>query len=324
METYRWPGEQPPAPHCAVATLGSFDGVHLGHRTIFQRVNEAAEEEGCPSAAITFHPHPSRVLGQSDQPMITSLDHRLKLMERLDLDICLLVEFTDETARMTAREFVDQILCDALQVRRVVLGFDCRFGKDREGDSQFCRKMGQERGFEVETVPPVRAAGEIVSSTAIRRAVSRGDVQHAASLLGRPYSLYGKVVHGDGRGHDLGWPTANLDLEGELMPAYAVYAGSAEIDDARFPAVISVGKRSTFHPSEDAKPVVEAHILEGNPENLYGKPVEVELYRWLRPQQKFDSAHELGEQIRRDVENCRRVLNDLQDTEETVQDGPVH
>lgn len=318
MDTYRWPTEEPPTPSCTVATLGSFDGVHLGHRTIFRRVNEAADEERCPSAAITFHPHPSRVLGQSDQPMITSLDHRLKLMERLGLDICLLVEFTEETAQITAEEFVDRIICEALQVRRLVLGFDCRFGKDREGDSQLCRRTGKERGFAVETVSPVRAAGEIVSSTAIRRAVSRGDVQHAAKLLGRPYSLYGEVVHGDGRGHSLGWPTANLDLEGELMPAYAVYAGAAEIEGERYPAVISVGTRSTFHPSEEAKPVVEAHILEGNPEGLYGKQVEVELYRWLRPQQRFDSAHELGEQIRRDVEDCRRVLKELRETDETV------
>jgi len=324
METYRWPSEEPPTPDSTVATLGSFDGVHLGHRTIFRRVNEAAEEESCPSAAITFHPHPSRVLGQSDQPMITSLQHRLKLMGRLDLDLCLLFEFTEETAQMTAGEFVDRVLCDTLQVRRVILGFDCRFGKDREGDSQFCRQMGKERGFDVETVPPVKAAGEIVSSTAIRRAVSRGDVQHASRLLGRPYSLYGAVVHGDGRGHSLGWPTANLDLEGELMPAYAVYAGMAEIDDKRYPAVISVGTRSTFHRSEDASPVVEAHILEGNPEGLYGKQVEVELYRWLRPQQQFDSTHELGEQIRRDVEDCRRVLRQLDETEETVPDGLAH
>jgi riboflavin kinase/FMN adenylyltransferase len=252
--------------------------------------------------------------------MITSLEHRLRLLDRLGLDMCLLVKFTSETASMTAREFVNQILCDTLHVRRVILGYDCRFGRDREGDSQFCRKMGKERNFSVETVSPVRSGGEIVSSTAIRRAVSRGDVQHAATLLGRPYSLFGHVVHGDGRGHTLGWPTANLNIEGELMPAYAVYAGMAQVEGEKYPAVISVGTRSTFHPSDEAEPVVEAHILEDIPEELYGKEVEVELYRWLRPQQQFDSAHELGEQIRRDVEDCRRVLQELRESEEIVTD----
>ena len=316
METYRWPTEVPDEVECAAATLGTFDGVHLGHKKIFRRVVEAAERIGSPAAAVTFDPHPTRVLGQSHQPMITSLEHRLRLLRRTGLDLCLLVDFTPEVAEMPAREFVQKVLLDVLNIKHLVLGFDCRFGRNREGDSQLCRRMGEEFGFDVETVSPVRAAGQIVSSTAIRRAVSRGDVREAGELLGRPYSVLGEVVPGDGRGHTLGCPTANLNLHGELMPAYAVYAGVAEVEDERYPAVISVGTRSTFYPSPDAEPVVEAHLLDGEPD-LYGKDVEVELYKWLRPQQRFDSAEELKEQIQKDIEQCREVLRD-NSVEETL------
>jgi len=313
MEVFQWSCQSPPSPALAarrrlsntVATLGIFDGLHVGHRKVIGLVVDAAERAHGTSVAVTFDRHPGSVIGNRPEPMITSLRHRLKLLEGLGLDFCLVIEFTDEIAGMEASDFVRTVLCDLLGVRLLIVGFDCRFGKDRRGNTELCTALGRELGFEATIVPPVLIGGQVVSSTVIRHAIARGELRRVERLLGRPYSLLGTVVHGDGRG--IGYPTANLDLNYELLPPCGVYAARALLNDRPLAAVASVGTRSTFHHEPDAPIVVEVHVLDRHPD-LYGTELEVQLLERIRDQQAFGSARELQEHIRGDIATARHML----------------
>ncbi len=310
MRLVRWPGEQPPPGGRSVVTLGVFDGVHLGHAEVIRQVVAAARERACRAAVVTFDRHPATVLagaGPAELPAITSLEHRIRLFEGLGLDVCIVVRFTRDVARIEAEEFARLVLHELLSAELVILGYDCRFGRDGKGDVDLCRRLGSQLGFEVRVVPAVKLDGAPVSSTAIRSAIRNGDLQAAARLLGRPFSLYGTVVSGDGRGRALGYPTANLDLHNEAVPPDGVYAARASTDGEQIPAVVSIGTRSTFHHEPGSVRTVEVHLI-GRREDLYGKDLEVQFVRLLRGQQVFAGAEDLKAQIERDVEAALKLL----------------
>ena len=308
MDVHRWPGCESPAFEGSVVTLGVFDGVHLGHQRILDRVREEGRRLGLPSVVVTFDRHPHEVLEAPRQPCITSLEHRLRLFEGVGLSACMVLSFTDGVAGMDAEQFARLFFWDLMRARKLVLGFDARFGKDAGGDISLCRELGEEFGWEAEEIDPVRVDGEIVSSTRIRRAVQEADLRRAEKLLGRPFSLLGTVVSGAGLGRKLGYPTANLNVHNELLPRDGVYATYTRMNEERYASVASVGRRGTFPAETTNERVVEVHVM-GMDADLYWQEVEVEFKHRLRSQKNFEGAQELSEQIERDVKRARDVLD---------------
>jgi riboflavin kinase/FMN adenylyltransferase len=307
MQVVRWPGSERPCRRASVATLGVFDGVHRGHAEILDRVRSEALARGYRSVVITFDRHPGAIVRESPQPAITSLEHKLRLFESFGLDVCVVVRFDREVADMPAAEFARIVFTQLLDARLLVLGEDCRFGRNREGDVAACRRFGADMGYEVHVVAPVAVSGERVSSTAIRQAILAGDLARAAALLGRPFSLYGTVVHGDGRGRSLGYPTANVDPHNETIPPDGVYAAWAYIAEEPLRAVVSVGRRETFSEQTDGSRVVEVHLIDCRQE-LYGRNIEARFVRRLRAQQTFADVADLVAQMDADVSLAGDVL----------------
>jgi riboflavin kinase/FMN adenylyltransferase len=307
MRVARWPAQDAPFSGCSAVTLGVFDGVHRGHAQVLRRVVAGAGERGCDAVVVTFDRHPTLLLSHSPAPAITSLEHRIRLFGSLGLDACVVVEFTEAVAQMPAEEFARRVFHDLLGARLLVLGFDCRFGRGREGDVEMCRRLGPAMGWQVESVPAVEVDGRPVSSTAIREAIARGELERVARLLGRPFSLYGTVVSGDARGRRIGYPTANLDLHNEILPPEGIYVTHLFVNGEPLPSVTSVGRQPTFPEAGHAEPVVEVHAIDRRLD-LYGRDVEVRFVTRLRQQVAFPSVEALREQIGRDVAAARRIL----------------
>lgn len=287
-----------------VVTLGVFDGVHLGHRRVLARAREIAASLQGEVVVVTFDQHPRAVTVGVAPPAITSLEHRLVLLEREGADATIVLRFDESLREMPAERFVEDVLVGRIGVRALVLGHDSHFGRDRQGDYDLARTLLDPRGVPVERVDAYRLPdGRVVSSSAIRDAVARDDLDAAAELLGRPPALFGTVVRGDGRGRTLGWPTANLDLGGELRPSRGVYGAAVTLDGKAWPAVVNIGGRPTFHPEGDAADAVEAHLI-GFAGDLYGRALEVRLLGRIREERRFPGADALKEQIARDVETC--------------------
>jgi riboflavin kinase/FMN adenylyltransferase len=302
-----------PAPRGAVVSLGVFDGVHLGHQAILARNVEVAQSEGMEATVFTFRRHPKKVLLGHAPQQITTLDYRLELFRRLRIEHVVALEFTDELRQLSAEQFAVTTLVQGLGARAFVLGFDSKFGRDRAGTPELLRSLGQR----VEVVPQVIVRQRPVSSTAIREAVQLGDLAGAAAMLGRPVSILGRVIHGDARGRELGFPTANLDLMQGLHPPFGVYAGWARIlrHDESAPrgsphrAVINIGLRPSFHrdPEAPPEPRVEVHLLDFSGD-LYGQRLEFEFVAALRPERRFESLGALRDQIAADVVAARERL----------------
>jgi len=297
-----------------VVTIGAFDGVHRGHRAVFATLRSHAERLGCETAVVTFDPHPATVVRPESAPkLLTSLEQRLELIAEAGVDQTVVIHFDEERSREPAADFVHEVLRDCLQAKAVVVGENFHFGRDREGTIDLLRKLGADLGFEVHPLPLVPrhdGVAEAVSSTAIRRALDGGDVALAARLLGRPFELRGTVVHGDGRGRRLGYPTANLAVaEDRRIPADAVYAGWYVLPDGTVrPAAISIGRRPTFAEHASTS-VVEAHLLDFDGD-LYGQEARLRFVALVRSQQKFDSPEALVDQLRHDVVVVRDLLAD--------------
>ncbi|MCP4092124.1 MAG: bifunctional riboflavin kinase/FAD synthetase [Planctomycetes bacterium] len=290
-----------------VATVGVFDGVHLGHFHVLRQVVLRAQALGKKAVMVTFASHPKSVLLGQAPATITSLEHRLLLFRRAGIDATLVLDFTPELRELTADQFTRQILLDGLGLEELVFGFDSKFGKDRGGNPDSLQPLAAEKGFSLTQVPPLMVQGRAVSSTAIREAVQLGDFAKAGTMLGRPASLLGTVVKGDGRGKGLGFPTANLDLHHELQPPAGVYATMVRLvgqDPLELlPAVANLGNRPTF---EDAGHSIEVHLLDFEGD-LYGKEIEVFFLQKLRSEQAFENATELTEQITQDCQDARTI-----------------
>jgi riboflavin kinase / FMN adenylyltransferase len=304
----------------SVVTIGNFDGVHRGHRAVLADVVAAARDRALPSVAVTFEPHPVAVLFPERAPaVLTPLELKLDLLAATGLDAVLVVEFTHEFARWSPERFVKEVFVDALRAQLVVVGRDTRFGYRNSGGVETLRELGAELGFEVEVVREVGvrqaegADGRRWSSSWVRELLAEGNVATAARLLGRPHRVTGVVVHGDHRGRELGYPTANLgqDAAGQV-PADGVYAGRllrptlpAGAPDAALPAAVSVGTNPTF---DGRRRRVEAYVLDRDDLDLYGERVAVEFVERLRPTLRFDEVEALVTQMADDVARSRDIL----------------
>jgi riboflavin kinase/FMN adenylyltransferase len=296
-----------------VVTIGAFDGVHRGHSHLIERVKATAAEAGALPAAVTFDRHPASVVRPESAPLLlTTLDYKLALLEEAGLELVLVLVFDPARAAEPAEDFVEEVLVGCLHARAVVVGHDFHFGRGREGDVALLQRMGARMGFDVTGIR-LAAAGETtggqpVSSTRIRRLLADGDVRGAAALLGRWHRLQGIVCHGDKRGRELGFPTANLAVAREMqLPADGVYAGwYYRPDGTRHLTAISVGRQPTFYTERDFS-LVEAYLLDFQGD-LYDELGTVELVERLRGQERFASVEALVDQMTADVAQVRLVL----------------
>ncbi len=288
-----------------ILTIGVFDGVHLGHKHLLTKLIERARELNLLSVVVTFDPHPQKLLSpKTELPFLTSLEQRKALLRDAGAEAVIILPFTQELAQLSARGFVE-LLKDYLRLKELVIGPDFTLGRSREGNVSTLRKLGEDMGFTVTVVPPVRINGEMVSSTAIRGALAGGNLERVHSLIGRPFSLHGKVVHGESRGAKLDYPTANLEIEPEqALPAEGVYATWAYIGSRAYESVTNIGRRPTFG---GGKSVVEVYIL-GYWGSLYGEELKIDIMERLRAEKKFNSVEALKRQIAEDVARGRAIL----------------
>jgi riboflavin kinase/FMN adenylyltransferase len=312
MEVFYYPGERPSLPSGSVVTIGAYDGVHLGHRKLIERVRKTAVEIGAASVVVTFDRHPASVVRPESAPhLLTNFHQKLELLASTGVDVVLVVRFDKERASEPAADFVSEVLVGCLGARAVVVGHDFHFGRARQGDVPLLQRMGAELGFDVTGCRLVSGGAETdapISSTRIRGLVASGEVREAASMLGRWYCLQGVVGHGDKRGRELGYPTANLEVSKDMQVcADGVYAGwYLRPDGTRHQTAISVGRQPTFYGSRPFS-LVEAYLLDFQGD-LYDELGTVELVERLRQQERFASVEALVDQMASDVAQTRRAL----------------
>lgn len=297
-------------------TIGIFDGVHRGHQEILRPLVSGAHQAGEPAVVITFTPHPAVVLGGiADFKSLTTPEERLSLLESLGVDIVITHTFSCEFAEQTAEEFMRRVV-RSLGLGHLIIGYDTALGRGREGNAVRLAEIGKMMGYTVQTVPPLSDKRGVLSSTRIRHSIATGHVSAAAGDLGRYYDITGPVVHGDGRGHKINVPTANIQApRGKIIPANGIYAcwawlegsGSVSAKRNRVQAATNVGVRPTFTPDLPA-PAIEAHLLDFN-RDLYGQQIRLEFVEYLRPEEKFASVEALVKQIQEDVDLTREILD---------------
>jgi riboflavin kinase/FMN adenylyltransferase len=303
-----FPHELPERAAYAVATVGVFDGLHRGHQSILRAAVQAARDAAAALAVVTFDPHPRAVLGPPKRArMLSPLEERLELLQEWPVDAVAVLRFDQQVARLSYVDFVRRILVHGLGVQRLVLGYNVRFGRDREGTQERISSLGEQLGYGVLTVPPLEDGGEPISSTRIRHALDAGRVSEASRLLGRAYSLEGTVIRGSGRGRALGLPTANLALPPDkLVPADGVYAVRAQVGGQRVPGALNIGTAPTFE--SGGKRSVEVHLLDYTGD-LYGSRLRLQCVERLREERKFPGADALLAQVRVDLAEARRRLS---------------
>lgn len=297
--------------HKAVITIGNFDGVHIGHQALFHEVIEKADSIGGTSIAMTFEPHPIRVLKQNgDPPLITLIEQKIELIRSSGVDALIVVPFQREFAELTAREFVEDILVNKIGMKAIVVGEDYTFGKNREGDLERLMALSREMHFEVIVANWIQTANTNmgrISSTKIRDLVMAGKVVEAQKLLGRNYQIRGTVAKGRDRGgKKLGFPTANINLQDELCPKIGVYAVTVECQGRQHGGVANIGYSPTF---DDHLFTVEVHIFNFDAD-IYGSKIRVNFVERIRDEIKFANIAELSDQIKKDVLNARQILAD--------------
>ena len=298
----------PPGVSATVCTVGTFDGVHRGHQLVLARLREAAEARGVPAVLVTFEPHPLQVVNPAAAPpRLTVATERLEALAGPWLDYVVVLPFTPTLATYDAAAFVDEVLRRRLGLVHLLVGHDHGFGRGREGDESVLRALGEDRGFTVESVPPVTASdGQPISSTAIRRAVAQGDLDRAAEGLGHPYGVAGRVVPGAGRGRTLGFRTLNVALSAahKLLPPEGVYAVRVQTPAGAFDGMLNLGPRPTFG---DATTTIEAHLFDASLD-LYGASVRIDFVARLRETRTFPSAEALMTQLAADERAARERL----------------
>lgn len=287
-------------------TIGVFDGVHLGHKYLLSQLTKQAKEQDLLSGVVTFNRHPHEVLApQTKLPFLTDLAQRINLLKNEGVEAIFTLSFTSELAQLSARQFAS-LLKKYLRMRGMVIGPDFALGQTREGNVDILRTLGQDMGFSITVIPPVMINGEVVSSTAIRNALANGDMKRVLNLVGRPFSLNGRVTKGAGRGVGLGFPTANLDIDPrQALPADGVYATWADIDGQAYQSMTNIGRQPTFGGSQR---VVEVYILDYH-SNLYGHELRIDIMERLRGEKQFDTPEELKKQITEDINQGRAILS---------------
>ena len=307
MDVIRYPDDpRPDHWRRPVLALGNFDGVHLGHRSIIEDVVQSAARRGATPVVLTFDPHPTRIVRPEAAPrLLMTSEQKVGVLRELGVEGVAIVRFTKDVALWDPETFVRLVLREWLGVAEVWVGANFVFGHDRAGNVTKLRQLGAKYGFRAEAIEPVRYKEFVVSSSRARQLIGEGRVEEAATLLGRHYSLDGIVVHGLQRGRTLGFPTANLDTENELLPPNGVYATVATLDGVEYPSVTNIGVRPTFHlPSAT---VVETHVLDLD-RDLYGKPMRVAFVHRIREERTFGGVEALKAQITADCQSARTLL----------------
>lgn len=294
----------------AVVTVGTFDGVHRGHQAILRYLTERARERQGVSTVVSFDPHPREVVHGESVPLLSTIRERAALLEQYGLERFVVIPFTKTFAQLSPQAYVDEILLQRVGLKEIVIGYDHRFGKNREGDRELLERMGSAHGFSVDVIPPQEVDHDVVSSSKIRALLAEeGDVHRAAEMLGRPYALHGTVQEGEKRGRKLGYPTANIGVSDpdKLIPRIGVYATRVQVGDTApvYGGMMNIGRRPTF---DEMDVTVEVHLL-GFEGSIYGEMLHVEFLQRLRDEQKFDSVDALVAQLSRDEKHCRSVLN---------------
>ncbi|MFI5293982.1 MAG: bifunctional riboflavin kinase/FAD synthetase [Thermodesulfovibrionales bacterium] len=290
----------------SILTLGNFDGLHLGHQELVRMIIRRARETGALSMVVTFRPHPLKILApEKCPPLISIYEEKIKLFERLGIDVLVKIPFTLEFSAMPPEDFVRDVLCGTLGAKEIFVGYNYRFGKGRKGDIRTLRSLGEKYGFAVREIEQIAFGGEVISSTKIRTLLREGDVEHAAKLLGRTYAITGIVVKGDGRGKGLGFPTANIAPKHSIIPADGVYAVRLIVREKVYDGIANIGMRPTFNKKVLA---IEVHVFDFN-EDIYGEDISLYFIRKIREEKKFKGAEALVTQIKSDIETAKEILS---------------
>lgn len=293
----------------AVVTTGTFDGVHIGHRTILNRLIEVAKKMKGESVLLTFYPHPRMVLQEdAELRLLNTIDEKTQLLEKAGIDHLIIHPFTKEFSRTTSLEFVRDLLVNKIGTKKLVIGYDHHFGRNREGSFEHLKEYGPVYGFEVEEIPAQDIDDVNVSSTKIRKALVAGDVKTANNYLGHNFQLNGIVVHGNKVGRELGYPTANIDLQNKykLIPAEGIYAVKVRLEDKSYNGMLNIGRRPTIN-SGNGEISIEVNIFDFKKE-IYGEKIQLELIERIRDEKKFDSKEELIAEMQKDQVKCERIL----------------
>lgn len=295
-------------PHYSVVTSGTFDGVHLGHQKILERIKELAAQKQGETVLLTYWPHPRVILKPEDQSLrlLTTLSEKVKLLEEMGLDHLIILPFTKELSQMSSEEFIREILVDGIQTKTLVIGYDHKFGKNREGSFEYLQSHSHLFGFAIEEISRQDVDDLGVSSTKIRTALGQGDVSTANKYLGRPYHLSGQVVRGQQIGRSIGFPTANIRVEesAKLLPRDGAYAVHAEVNAVRYKAILNIGDRPTV---AGAEKTIEAHLLDFDGD-LYGQELLIFFQEFLREEKRFESLEALKNQLLIDRERAIFIL----------------
>jgi riboflavin kinase/FMN adenylyltransferase len=286
-------------------TIGVFDGMHRGHRHLIESLRALADEHRGEAVVLTFETHPQAVIRGAAPRRVLSVSHRLLLLERLGVDAAIVLPFDDRIRSTSHVRFTEEVLVARLGAAALLFGYNSAFGEGGAGTAASVRVLGEAHGFAVVEAPPIALHGAPISTSRIRDAIEAGDLAVAAEMLGRPVALYGRVVRGEGRGRRLGFPTANVDPEGEIQPPVGVYQVVATVRGERYAAVANLGVRPTFRADRGEPPQVEVHV-PGIDFDFYGERVEVEFVRKLREERRFESVEALVRQIRQDVASLGR------------------
>lgn len=288
-----------------VVTIGNFDGVHLGHREIFRQLKKAATQLGGVSVVITFDPHPLKMISSATSvTLINTLEEKITLIEASGIDFLLIIPFDAAFAALSAVDFVERILVKTIGIKQLIIGYDYAFGNNREGDVTLLRLLGERFSFAVEELLPISAGEVIYSSSLIRKMITAGEVSEVVAFLGRNFSLAGKVVHGHSRGRSLGFPTANIVTDKELIPADGVYAVKVKIAEQLYDAACNIGANPTFANNNRS---IEVFIFNFA-EELYGQDIRVYFFERVRGEERFASPQQLSAAIAHDVDRCREIL----------------
>jgi riboflavin kinase/FMN adenylyltransferase len=307
MDVIHYPDDSRPTTWVhPVLALGNFDGMHRGHLKIVERVRRVADERNAAAVAMTFEPHPSKIVRPDKAPsLLMTHQQKLEALNRAGMHGVAIIRFTSELAHWDPETFVRTVLVEWLHVAEVWVGANFLFGHDRTGNFSMLRSLGARYGFRAEKIDPVRYKDFVVSSTRIRRLVTEGRVDEAGALLGHHYSIEGSVVHGQHRGRDLGFATANLCSENELIPPHGVYVTTATLHGVAYPAVTNIGSRPTFEASEET--VIETHVLDFD-KDLYGARMSLGFVQRLRDEKRFENINALKKQIEMDRDQGRRLF----------------
>jgi len=289
-----------------IVTLGVFDGVHKGHQKILNSLVDRSLSIGLPGVVITFHPHPAEVITKTRIGLIMDLEDRIKLIERFPHSYTVLISFNEEFSKKTPIEFIEELV-QRFNLEEIIVGYNFQFGKAHKGDVSLLKNLGERYGFKVSVIPPVEYKDRPISSSRIREELKRGNIRDANEMLGRPFSIKGRVLRGKGLGKELGFPTANiLPPEGILTPRFGVYASIGEIEDGRkYVGVTSIGLAPTVR--FDQTVIAETYLLDFT-EDIYDRFIRVSLIEWLRPEIRFKSIEALVEQIKKDIAITREII----------------